>query len=315
MLVFSEDGRLAEVVRYEKPELALTGGLTQEEREVLERLGEVRVEGVHEFPGRGGELFRSGLRRVLEELGMSEREYRQRLHATAVAIARLRLRRALQSRDMRIKQLVSAAEELEEAQNLLASRLREWYFLHFPEVAESEELVELVVRYGSRAEMPERLRQAAESSAGAELEEEDMRVLREFASGIAELRRLRERVMGRLEELMREHAPNLSHLAGAHIAARLVAAAGSLERLARMPASRIQVLGAEKALFRHLARGAKPPKHGYIYQHPLVKGAPKRQRGRVARALAAKLAIAARVDAFGGRFVAPELERRLRAGR
>ncbi len=312
LLVFSESGRLVEVLRYEKPEAVLATGLTPQERELIERLGEVRVEGVHGFPTEGGELFRSRLAEVLRELGVSEEEYREMLRSTAVQLAKARLRKALQSRDMTIKQLVSAVEELEEVQNLLRSRLREWYFLHFPEAAEHEELAEIVARYGHRGRMPGELGQLAEDSAGAELGEEELEVLQEFASGILELRRLRERVMERLEEVMHEHAPNLSHLAGAHIGAKLIAAAGGIERLAKMPASRIQVLGAERALFRHLARGAKPPKHGYIYQHPLVRGAPKKRRGRAARALAAKLAIAARADAYGGRFIAEELESRLK---
>ncbi len=318
LLVFSEEGRLVDVLRYDKPEEVLDEPeLTREEAEFLQRLGEeVRCEGVHVFPGMGGELFRSRVREVLEELGVEEAEYRRRVHACAIALSRRRLRRALGSRDMMVKQLVSALEELEEVQNLLTSRLREWYFLHFPEAAGLEELPELVARYGSRENMRgvEGVGALAEASAGAGLERGDIEVMRSFASRILELRTLREELKRRLEEVLLQHAPNLCHLAGTPIAGRLISAAGSLERLARMPGSRIQVLGAEKALFRHLARGAKPPKHGYIYQHPFVKGAPRRERGRRARALAAKLAIAARADAYGGRFIAEELERRLKKG-
>ena len=74
-----------------------------------------------------------------------------------------------------------------------------------------------------------------------------------------------------------------------------------------MPASTIQVLGAEKALFRSLRTGAKPPKHGVIFQHKFIREARRRQRGKIARTLAGKLAIAARIDAFGGSFIGEEL--------
>jgi nucleolar protein 56 len=82
------------------------------------------------------------------------------------------------------------------------------------------------------------------------------------------------------------------------VGARIIAKAGSLARLATLPASTIQVLGAEKALFRALKTGARPPKHGLLFQHPLVHSAPKWQRGKIARAVASKVAIAARIDYY-----------------
>jgi nucleolar protein 56 len=94
-------------------------------------------------------------------------------------------------------------------------------------------------------------------------------------------------------------APNLSTLAGPVLAARIISRAGGLSNLARMPSSRIQVMGAEKSLFKHLSGHAPSPKHGIIYRHPAVSGSARRQRGKAARALAAKLAIAARLDAGG----------------
>jgi nucleolar protein 56 len=82
------------------------------------------------------------------------------------------------------------------------------------------------------------------------------------------------------------------------VGARIIAKAGSLARLAMLPASTIQVLGAEKALFRALKTGARPPKHGILFQHPLIHSAPKWQRGKIARAIASKVAIAARIDYY-----------------
>ena len=99
---------------------------------------------------------------------------------------------------------------------------------------------------------------------------------------------------------MKEEAPNISAILGTAVGARVLAHAGSLKRLATMPASTIQILGAEKALFRSLKTGANPPKHGILFQHATVHAAPRWQRGKIARAVAAKAAIAARVDVFGG---------------
>jgi nucleolar protein 56 len=93
-------------------------------------------------------------------------------------------------------------------------------------------------------------------------------------------------------------APNVKSLLTASVGARIIAKAGSLSRLAVLPASTIQVLGAEKALFRALKTGTRPPKHGLIFQHPLIHSAPRWQRGKIARAIASKVAIAARIDVY-----------------
>jgi nucleolar protein 56 len=95
-------------------------------------------------------------------------------------------------------------------------------------------------------------------------------------------------------------APNLSEVLGELLGARLIARAGGLEKLAKLPASSLQVMGAREALFKHLREGTPSPKHGFIFRHPLVSGAPKRLRGRMARMLAGKAAIAARVDYYSG---------------
>ena len=110
---------------------------------------------------------------------------------------------------------------------------------------------------------------------------------------------------------MKEVAPNVTALVGPLLGARLLSLAGSLEELAKLPASTIQVLGAEKALFRALRTGGKPPKHGVIFQFPEIRRSPRWQRGKIARALATKLAIAARVDYFTGRYIGDELKKKL----
>ena len=93
--------------------------------------------------------------------------------------------------------------------------------------------------------------------------------------------------------------PNLVNVLGTQLAVRIVALAGNLSKLARLPASTIQLLGAEKALFRHMADGSPPPKHGVLYQHPTVKRSSGKDKGRASRKLAAKVAIASKIDFFG----------------
>jgi len=111
---------------------------------------------------------------------------------------------------------------------------------------------------------------------------------------------LRDKLASHVEKTMRQVAPNVTEIAGATIGARLIARSGGLKKLAVLPASTIQILGAEKALYRALKSGARPPKHGILFQHAAVHSAPKWQRGKVARSVAGKIAIAARIDIFRG---------------
>jgi len=93
--------------------------------------------------------------------------------------------------------------------------------------------------------------------------------------------------------------PALVEILGTQLAVRMVASAGELSKLARMPSSTIQLLGAEKALFRHMSDGSPPPKHGFLYQHPTIKKSSPKNKGKNSRKLAAKVAIASKLDYFG----------------
>jgi nucleolar protein 56 len=157
------------------------------------------------------------------------------------------------------------------------------------------------------------LKAAAKSSTGAPLSAEEVRALRTLAEIVQTTYIKLDELQEFVTACMKKHAPNLAELAGPILGARLIAAAGGLQRLARLPAGTIQLLGAEKALFRHLREGTKPPKHGIIYEHPLINRAPSRIRGKLARAFAAKLALAARVDCWSKRPVAQEYLEALKA--
>jgi nucleolar protein 56 len=114
-----------------------------------------------------------------------------------------------------------------------------------------------------------------------------------------------------IETDIQKIAPNITYLIGPLIGARLISHAGGLQHLACLPASTIQILGAEKALFRYKKEGGKPPKHGVIYQHASINQAPRKNRGKIARLYATKLATAAKADMFTHRNITQQLQQEI----
>jgi len=221
-----------------------------------------------------------------------------------------------QSPDLHVIQAINVLDETDNIINRISSRIREWYGLHFPEldnIVDSIYGYSLIVLAGKRenltdavyedagfpANKVEMLSVVQKQSKGGEISDENLSIIQGLAKQIVQLHDLRKTLETHVETQMESIAPNLSGILGTAVGARILARAGSLRRLAFMPASTIQVLGAEKALFRSLRTGSQPPKHGLLFQHPLVHSAPRWQRGKIARAIAAKAAIAARVDVFG----------------
>ncbi|MEM3490627.1 MAG: C/D box methylation guide ribonucleoprotein complex aNOP56 subunit, partial [Fervidicoccaceae archaeon] len=166
---------------------------------------------------------------------------------------------------------------------------------------------ENLLRLGISQDKVEKIESAAKESIGADLSDFDIKPVQTLARMAWDIYTLRQELADYIDGVMKEVAPNITALVGSLLGARLISLAGSLESLARLPASTIQVLGAEKALFRSLKTGTKPPKHGIIFQYPEIHKAPRWQRGKMARTLAAKLAIAAKVDAFTGRWIGDKL--------
>ncbi len=199
------------------------------------------------------------------------------------------------TRDKLLIQAASALDDLTRMTNIYAERLWEWFSLHYPE-ANRKEIVESVAKYGNRKNFPKFY-----SSLGIELKEEDEKILKSYAmmikSALEEKKKLEKYVAMTAKEIM----PNFSSLIEPLLAARFLALAGSLERLARMPASTIQLLGAEKALFRHLKQQGKSPKFGIIFQDGRIQSAPEQKRGKIARVISSKLMQATRIDFYSQR--------------
>lgn len=196
-------------------------------------------------------------------------------------------------KDMIIIQAINNIDDTERVINTLSTRLREWYSLYNPELHRQIEDHKSYAKALLDAKK-------TEDSIGADFPKADMKPIFKLANQVITIYDYKESQQEYLEGFIKEVCPNVAALATEMIAARLFALAGSLRKLALYPASTIQTLGAEKAMFRHLKTGDRPPKHGVIVLHPLVNKAKRPMKGKVARALGAKIALAAKIDYFGG---------------
>lgn len=216
---------------------------------------------------------------------------------------------------------INNIEELNKIANTLAKRLREWYSLYLPEFSkeleDNEKFVELVLNKSKRQLLNE-IKVKQEDTMGAELSDADLKPIMNLATEIGKLYQLKNKHEDYLNKIMNKVCPNMTAIAGALIGAKLIERAGSIKHLAELPASVVQLLGAEKALFRHMRSGAKSPKYGVIFSHPLISAAKREDKGKVARALADKISIAVKVDYFKGKFIGDklkhELEKRFKQG-
>lgn len=283
-----------------------------------------------------GEATRANLEQIAVQTGFVEdaSKLREWTHNVSTELTKLKVRKTAEKRDMSVIQAIQAIDDLDRTVNIFVARIREWYGLHFPEldrlVEKHETYARLVVNLGSRENFvadrlekeglpktrSEQIADTAQKSMGAGISDADLLQIQTLSRDVLQLYETRQSSEGYMESLMEEVAPNTKTLAGSLLGARLIALAGGLANLARMPASTIQVLGAEKALFRSLKTGTRPPKHGILFQHTLIHEAKRWQRGKMARAIAGKLAIAARTDVYSGKYLGDglkaSLERRVK---
>lgn len=217
--------------------------------------------------------------------------------------------------DTMIVQAISLLDDLDKELNTYSMRVKEWYGWHFPEmgriVNDNFLYAQTILRMGMRtnavdadfeAIMPEDMglavKAAAEVSMGTEITAEDLNNIQALAQQVVDFTEYRSQLSSYLSARMEAIAPNLTHLVGDLVGARLIAHAGSLMNLAKSPASTIQILGAEKALFRALKTKHDTPKYGLIYHASLIGQATGKNKGKMARMLATKAALGLRVDAL-----------------
>ena len=207
--------------------------------------------------------------------------YLEKLREICIRAAMGRIVASFEEKDTELIQMVMALEGIDQAVNQLGERLADWYRVLHPDKG---------WKYRPRDSR----------KVLARIEEDSEGSMREILEGILRLRETRAHFAREIGERAAVILPNCSRIVGGLVAARIMTLAGGLPRLAQLPASSIQVLGARGALFSHLTRGTPPPKHGIIYQHMRVHNAPRDARGKVARVLAGRLAIAARIDFHRG---------------
>ena len=264
------------------------------------------------------ERIQSSKPQIIVDSGFAEniQDALGKLREFAMGLSSTKVTEVSESPDLHIIQAINSLDEIDKIANALSSRLREWYGLHFPEldnVIDSINGYAQIVMAGKRDSLSkeayedagfpdskvEMLSLIASKSRGGDISDVNLAIVQSIAKQILDFHDLRKKIEDHIESEMESIAPNISAILGTAVGARILSRAGSLRRLASMPASTIQVLGAEKALFRSLKTGSQPPKHGLLFQHSMVHAAPRWQRGKIARAIAAKAVIAARVDVYG----------------
>lgn len=267
------------------------------------------------------EIFR-GIRCYLDELldeskeEITGRDVKAMQLGLSHSLGRYKLKFSADKVDTMVIQAVGLLDELDKEINTYAMRVKEWYGWHFPElqalVNDNAQYSKLVLKCGYRHKYKDTdlsdiledetseatIKEAAEISMGTEIAEIDIIHMSALAEQVLSMSEYRSQLFEYLKNRMNAIAPNLTILVGELVGARLISHAGSLMNLAKQPASTVQILGAEKALFRALKTKHDTPKYGLIYHASLIGQAAPKNKGKISRVLAAKASLAIRVDAL-----------------
>ena len=247
-------------------------------------------------PNQGGDYLRSNY----DKFELADQETSEIYQNLAI----YKIKKASASEDKHLIQAINSIDEIDEAISKLIERIREWYALYFPEmdvIKNNETYIKLISQNKSKEEIVNAKPDAFPKNIidiEEDINSEDLEIMNNYANSIYELQKSRKNIEEYIDNKMESIAPNLRLLVGPTLGAKLISHAGGLKRLAMYPSSTVQIMGAEKALFRHLKSGDRPPKYGLIYQHPQVRGAKWWNRGKIARMLAGRISLAARRDVF-----------------
>ena len=283
----------------------------------LQKLPGLNITPVAAAPGSvAGELYR-GIREHMADLipGIQPEGFKTMSLGLSHSLSRHKLKFSADKVDVMIVQAISLLDDLDKELNVYAMRVKEWYGWHFPELGkilnDNLAYAKVVLTVGMRENLantdladllPEEIeaavKAAADVSMGTEITEEDLENIKLLAEQVVSYTEYRAQLSAYLESRMRAIAPNLTELLGYLVGARLIAHTGSLMNLAKSAGSTVQILGAEKALFRALKTKHSTPKYGLIYHSSLVGQATGKNKGKIARQLAAKAALGVRADAL-----------------
>lgn len=247
-------------------------------------------------PNQAGEYLRSNY----DEFNLDDEDLSKIYQNFAI----YKIKKESASEDKHLIQAINSIDEIDESISKLIERIREWYALYFPEmdvIKNNETYIKLISQNKTKEEILNAKPEAFPQDI-IDLEEDinplDLEIMNTYAKSIYELQQSRRNIEEYIDNKMEDIAPNLRLLIGSTLGAKLISHAGGIKRLAMYPSSTVQIMGAEKALFRHLKSGDRPPKYGLIYQHPQIRGAKWWNRGKIARMLAGKISLAVRRDVF-----------------
>jgi len=251
--------------------------------------------------------------------GMKASDLRQAQLGLGHTYSRAKVKFNVHRVDNMIVQSISLLDQLDKDLNTFAMRVREWYGWHFPELVHivkdnfqycqcatlikdrknlTAALVPAIAEIVGDDETATRVLESSRRSMGTDISLIDITNIDLFAARVVSLMKYRTKLFNYLSSKMNACAPNLSALIGEQVGARLIAHAGSLTSLAKYPASTVQILGAEKALFRALKTKGPTPKYGLIFHSSFISRAKQSNKGRISRYLANKCSLASRIDCF-----------------
>lgn len=273
----------------------------------------------------------------LDLVNMPKDEYYSKVLCFAHKMSNAALKDCPEKMDVMVIESINLLEDLDKDINLHVMRLKEWYGFHFPELEEifpnNLDYVKGVLTIGNRQDVEkvaekdkffenekiEEAVQRAKNSMGTELMQVDVVKVMAEARSVLRMYEYRDELNSYLKARIRKLAPNLVVLVGETVAAKLIAKAGSLLSLSKLPSSTLQIMGAEKSLLNAIKNKQDTPKYGYIYNSPIVSQASAHLKGKIARSLASKASLSAKIDAFtdgsndeAGTLAKKSLEKRLK---
>ena len=301
--------------RFEAMQACMKHDLSNEEKTVMQNLKDYQLVFEakkfghrHDFPNAAGEAMRARLPAIANEGGIDKKAFSEIMAEVNIEFTRTKMS-SLKVDDRLLVQAVNTIDEMDKIINTMAMRLREWYGIYFPEIEAklgdnyqfAKYVAEETFRKGSKD-------LDIEDTVGAEVSKEDLDEMKRYAEAIIHADSERKALESYVDAKSRQIAPNMHAIIGGQLTARMLARAGTMQKLASFPSSTLQILGAEKALFRFLKGHGTSPKYGLLFQSTYVQQAHNDNRGKIARHLASKLSIAAKLDYYAGKFMGAQLK-------